>query len=671
MSPRSRLLLLGLTGLGLTAVAALAFGGLNLSGAIGPAARESAGGGPGATFDGRAEAAGDAGHGPRLAGSARPPPGVTHGPVLVRVLDPAGQPVAGLRVLADRGQDPAPDASGPPRLEVQDTDGLGLARFADLPYDGHASVAALARAQEGTRATEVVQSVSPPMRLVLRRTSSVGPADGADGQPPEGVPMLPDVPVLGRLFQGPGGGAGPQPDPRQDGTAHEVASARVESPEVTLTVERLLPFRLDVRLGGDGRSLQGTRWQVTPRLEWAEDAFGSPRVPVRPGREASIGVRVQAPPGVVARRDAWWETWIHPAAERLEAVYPVRPALDLVVVFPGEALPFREEDWQAEITVAGLRLEHPDLAFVGNGRLRARGGSHCVTEKVTLGGTLAGRWSVSGEALIGPDPRATVVVEARLTPLPTPTEARPDEAPDKSTPLTFTFTLGGTDGEIRIVGGTAEWVAVDPALPTAGSTAPPPPPPPGALRVRALAPTGAPAVGALVRIGERTATTDAEGLARFDGLTPGGVQVAVLGAGATGAAQAQVESGRTRTIDVQPGAGGTLEVELCDADGNAIPIGTVRVDQPSGLPWIDLSGGVQRLDPFTDARGRRTLEGVETGRVRVTGSYGTREVSVEVDLAEGQRLPVRLVLPVDRPAPPPEPGPPEPQPNPPEPGAPR
>ena len=126
--------------------------------------------------------------------------------------------------------------------------------------------------------------------------------------------------------------------------------------------------------------------------------------------------------------------------------------------------------------------------------------------------------------------------------------------------------------------------------------------------------------------------------------------LSLLGAGAATSAQTVVVSSTTRDVDLRAGRGGTLDVELSDADGNAIPIGTVRVTQPSGLPWIDFKDGTQRLDPFTDARGRRTLEGVEAGQVVVHGSYGTREMEQTVDLAEGQRLSVRLVLPVNRPA---------------------
>ena len=238
----------------------------------------------------------------------------------------------------------------------------------------------------------------------------------------------------------------------------------MRGPEVALTVQRGLPFRLDVRLGGDGRALPGARWQVLPRLEWAADAFGSGRVPVRPGADAVIQARVEAPRGTIARRDASWETVIHPQAERLEALYPLRPALDLVVVFPPEVLPFREEAWAAEVTVAGLTLDKPERTWVGTGRLRVSGGSHCVTEEVMVSGTIAGRWRVSGRALIGPDPRATVVVEVQVEPVPADA---PSESPAV---LEFSFNLGDsvplTDHfEIALGQGTIVVQAADGSLP--------------------------------------------------------------------------------------------------------------------------------------------------------------------------------------------------------------
>ncbi len=628
--------------------------------------------GPGAgdvgrdTFDGRAPDGPGPHAGPRLTGSAPATPGLTRGPVVVTVVDEGAGPVAGVRVLVrPRVDPPAGEPPAVPGLVLRTTDGSGRASFDDLPYDGSFEALALARAAlpplaEGAPLGPAVairgtgqalfRALTPPGDAEEATITIVErPGDGSEARP---VPLLTDLPTLGHLFRK----QAPAPaDPTADGSALEQVRATIRGPEATLVVPRGLPFRLEVRLAGDGRALPGTRWQAAPRLEWAEDAFHSPRVAVKPGTEAAVHVRVEPVPGTVARVDAGWSTWIHPAAERLEALYPLRPALDLVLVFPDEVLPFRESDFEGRIEVAGLGLEAPELAFVGHGRLRARGGSHCVTERVRVTGTLAGRWSVRGEALVGPDPRATVLVALEVQALP-PAPA-PTEEPQPGKPLELRFELA----ELTVVNrGNAVRILLGPNVAGAGSdgklvileegaAAAAPAPPPGALVVRALAPDGAPVPGAVVRVGERTLRADATGRARFEGLAPGPFTAAVLGAGATGSASGTVAPGRTTELELRPGRGGTLDVELVDADGNAIPMGSLRVVQPSGLPWLDVARGVQRLDPFTDARGRRTLEGVETGRLTVRGSYGTRTASVEVELAEGQRVPVRLVLPVERP----------------------
>lgn len=600
-----------------------------------------------------AAARGDAAlHGPRLQGRDRPGPAATHGPVDVQVLDAGGQPIAGLRVVADWTPKDAPqeqDKSQPTTAEAL-TDSLGRVHFDDLSYTGAASVSAHPRTQFAEPAAEGLASSSVQFFTTARASLSVviGPSPtvvvpsgeaAPEAAEPDGVPVLGSLPLIQGRYRVVSSEAELPSEP--------LARALVRGPEVALTVRRGLPFRLDVRLGGDGRALPGARWQVLPRLEWAADAFGSGHVPVRPGADAVIQARVEAPRGTISRRDASWETVIHPQAQRLEALYPLRPALDLVVVFPPEVLPFREEAWAAEVTVAGLTLDQPECSWVGTGRLRVSGGSHCVTEEVTVGGTIAGRWQVSGRALIGPDPRATVVVEVQVEPVP------PDAPSESPAVLEFSFRLGDSVPLIdhlaifrrlnTIDVGAADGSPLALALES--------PPPAGALRVHALTPEGLPAPGALVRVGGRSQQADAEGVARFEGLEPGQVTLSLLGAGAATSAQTVVVSSTTRDVDLRAGRGGTLDVELSDAEGNAIPIGTVRVTQPSGLPWIDFKDGTQRLDPFTDARGRRTLEGVEAGQVVVHGSYGTREVEQTVDLAEGQRLTVRLVLPVNRPEP--------------------
>jgi hypothetical protein len=63
----------------------------------------------------------------------------------------------------------------------------------------------------------------------------------------------------------------------------------------------------------------------------------------------------------------------------------------------------------------------------------------------------------------------------------------------------------------------------------------------------------------------------------------------------------------------------------------------------AGARVFDVVDGVQRLDRFTDARGRRTFARVESGEVTVTASWGSRTGSATVTLRDGERRTLRLV----------------------------
>jgi hypothetical protein len=128
----------------------------------------------------------------------------------------------------------------------------------------------------------------------------------------------------------------------------------------------------------------------------------------------------------------------------------------------------------------------------------------------------------------------------------------------------------------------------------------------------------------------------------------------VNGAGATATALAEVEAGRTIEVDVRTTDGGTLVVEVVDALGRPLPYATLTVVQQAGLPWIDLDGDAQRIDPYTDVHGKRTLRRVEANLVKVKAAFGSRSAEADVQVGEGETARVRLVLRHAEP-PPPEP----------------
>ncbi|MFQ5474114.1 MAG: hypothetical protein ACE5FA_14690, partial [Dehalococcoidia bacterium] len=73
------------------------------------------------------------------------------------------------------------------------------------------------------------------------------------------------------------------------------------------------------------------------------------------------------------------------------------------------------------------------------------------------------------------------------------------------------------------------------------------------------------------------------------------------------------------------------------------------------LPYADLEDGVQRIDPYTDTRGRRTFCAVTPGVVTVTARYGNRRDVRTLKVADGRLTRAPLVLPTPLPTPRPEP----------------
>jgi hypothetical protein len=600
------------------------------------------------------EAAAAAAHregGPRLEAGPGATARATHGPVLVRVLDPRGAPCAGVRVESwtapekaavkeSSGQKPEevphsgwnPEAPTPPHDVLRTlTDAAGVARFADLPYDGRAEVRVRSRLNETEEQEREsvrdgmgawAEAGAPPVftfRLAL-------PArEGA----PEGqeAPVTADSEEMKIEVIQP-----PPPD--------LLAKATVEGPEVTLTIDPGLPLSVDVREGGAGRLRRDAPVLVRPRVPWASPPTGDTRVQAKPGHEVTIRCRAQAPEGWVARLEAAWLATIHPLATRLHAVYPLRPAVDVIVEFPQEVMPYRAEDWAGEINVAGVTLEAPDLHVDGRGHLRVRGGAHLVGDSVTVSGTLGTRWSVQGVGIMGSDPRQPVRVVARAEPRapPTPTVEHANEP--------IQIDLGPAFSGKSFVLGDSAFMKVlvqngrDQTERRAQETSH------GPLPLRVIGWDGAPAAGAHVPWLGQVHVADAQGRVVLEGVPTGTHPLQVLGAGAP--LSLSVGAGPLPRAEqvVTATAGGTLEVEVVDALGRALPYAHVALVLPGELPVMDCVDGLQRIDPYTDAAGRRTYRFVPPGKVTVKAWFGTRSSEVQVEVMPGAPIAARVVLPV-------------------------
>jgi hypothetical protein len=109
-------------------------------------------------------------------------------------------------------------------------------------------------------------------------------------------------------------------------------------------------------------------------------------------------------------------------------------------------------------------------------------------------------------------------------------------------------------------------------------------------------------------------------------------------------AQVLVRAYETKTLSLVEPSGGTILVEVVSETGGPLPYAALQVSQPSGARWADLSDdGVQRVDPFTDFLGRRTLARVEPGAVRVKVTWAGSSAETPVEVGDGGVERIRLV----------------------------
>jgi len=153
-----------------------------------------------------------------------------------------------------------------------------------------------------------------------------------------------------------------------------------------------------------------------------------------------------------------------------------------------------------------------------------------------------------------------------------------------------------------------------------------------------------PAVGATVRCFNKSATTDERGVAVLRDVPVGERTVRLDEPGLVMTTQkVQVVAGVVTRVTLREAHGGSLRVRVLAPDGEPAPFAIIRL--PSHAGWVDLDQGVQRLDPFTDVRGRRTLAHFPAGNWRVAASWGGLAKRVRVTVTEGGVATVTIKLP--------------------------
>lgn len=169
--------------------------------------------------------------------------------------------------------------------------------------------------------------------------------------------------------------------------------------------------------------------------------------------------------------------------------------------------------------------------------------------------------------------------------------------------------------------------------------------PKGAVSVTVHRRDGRPAVGALVRVGGATGRTDARGRAVLRDIVPGEHEVRLREPGLVACSgSVTVRADRMARATLREAKGTTVRVRVVDEDGEGLPFAILEL--PSATSWADLDeAGVQRIDPFTDVRGRRELRRFPAGRWRFVASYGSRSAGVEATVAPGSVQTVTVTLP--------------------------
>lgn len=377
---------------------------------------------------------------------------------------------------------------------------------------------------------------------------------------------------------------------------HAVApEVEVVGEEVTLELDEGLPVRL--RLGG---AAQGRRPRCAIRPGYATHTPDGDQPDVLwtsllPGATASFQVEVLPGEGSgIPPQSSGWRTTISPAARALEAEVPIWPEASLRVAWrrmpnpaDGTLLP-RPLVVLEGLAVPGALLEDGPL-----GTFLVRGVAHPPGGMIQIGvldrGTRLA--SVLGHLPLQAGEASTVTL------------LELDDDTPMPGPYAFDVPLDLPQPPLRSI-------EVDPTRT-------------GTLEVHVQGARGPRGGDAVVTCGDRTLLTGPQGSVTFEDLPVGIYDIGVLDRrGGRRLVDVRVLPGETTTVRSRRGRPRDIALRVKDDEGAPVPYATVGVGLPSGLPWCDLYGGTQRIDPFTDHRGARILHGVEEGRVDLVARRG-------------------------------------------------
>ena len=537
--------------------------------------------------------------------------GVPRGAVTVRVLGPGDLAVPYAVVAAE----PGPGATGAPVCATTGADGRAV--FADLPRDGSWRV----RAHVGW----------PP-------SAGTPPQDDH-----EELSFGLGTDLVGSTFSTAPG---------------RVAGAPVGEAGIVLRVRSAARVRVTVVEADTGRERSDARLRWPgDRLRAKDTWVGAPATFVlawdgtEPWSRQLARLAVDVPEGFVAWDPRAMQGEPCTRATEVRYVLPLRRSVGGTLaptLADGSALPARVVFGR----VGGVLFE-PAQQVDGGGRIVLRGLPFHAGEPVEFGlESEDGAWSRKVEGrfprTLGPLPPVTVLMDAEDA-------TGGDVLTGLRRELRGDFVQSGVffgPDWIELVGMRAD--------PAAGAPT---------LRVRVLREDGSPAAGVWVearrlakRVEEpvlargwymgpaaRTAWADARGIARLSGLEPGAHRLVAYQAGFVDAfLEADAPAEGEREVTIVEGGSGTLELIVVDEEGRGLPHARCELVAASLRAYVDLHEDVQRLDVFTDDRGRRTYRRVPTGPTALKVAWGSRTKDVDVVVRAGERRSVRVVLPSDQ-----------------------
>ena len=402
----------------------------------------------------------------------------------------------------------------------------------------------------------------------------------------------------------------------------------VTGPHVLLRTNLGVPCEIHFMDVDSGSRLEGIAWGLLPR-HWAIEGLTPVRragrrwIAAAPDANLTLRLVVDVPQGYVAwaNRDPYVQ--ISRYATALRHVYPLHREADVVIdVLEHDGSPARDpcvvgwslagrEDEELFGDHGGERLalnriRLRGVPFVADARLRVRVGLESLEDDRTV--EVAARLA-----------RPTRLVAH----LPHPDEY---EAPTEPIPMPGESTIG--------LGGSADEH--------------PPLPPEGRIDLVATQRDGQTASRAGVSFGYREEgyalrgfreTLDEQGRLRRD--VPEGtwfVSFHEPGLVQTGAT-IEVRAGETATLRLREGRGGTVRLRVIDPAGRPLPFARFRVND---WMWRDLEGGVQRLDPYVDVNGTRTLRHVSPGDRELSAWYAGGTATESVTVLEGVTVEVTV-----------------------------